>query len=130
MADKFAIVTRASTGIGFELARIADALRDEIKEAMGVTVTTLIPARVETEFFNHADMLEPAWAHRKSGAILPMPPAMGGTRWCEAHAHIVSGWTHKIHAAMAHVTPAAILAEHRRKMAQPGSALHDHDGPR
>jgi hypothetical protein len=37
-------------------------------------------------------------------------------------AHIVSGWKNKIQATAAHVTPAAVLAEQHRKMAEPGSA--------
>jgi short-subunit dehydrogenase len=36
--------------------------------------------------------------------------------------HIVSGWKNKVQAAVAHVTPAAVLAEQHRKMAEPGSA--------
>jgi hypothetical protein len=37
-------------------------------------------------------------------------------------ASIVSGWKNKIQVALAHVTPAAILAEQHRKMAEPGTA--------
>jgi len=37
-------------------------------------------------------------------------------------AHIVSGWKNKIQAAAAHVSPAAMLADQHRKMAEPGSA--------
>ena len=34
---------------------------------------------------------------------------------------VVSGWKNKLQAAVATVTPAAILAEQHRKMAKPGS---------
>jgi hypothetical protein len=37
-------------------------------------------------------------------------------------AHIVSGWKNKLQAAAAHVTPASMLAEQHRTMAEPGSA--------
>jgi short-subunit dehydrogenase len=36
-------------------------------------------------------------------------------------ASIVSGWKNKIQAAVANVTPAAVLAEQHRKMAEPGT---------
>ena len=35
---------------------------------------------------------------------------------------IVAGWQNKLQAAIANVTPAAILAEQDRKVAEPGSA--------
>lgn len=36
-------------------------------------------------------------------------------------ATIVSGWKNKVQQALANVTPAAVLAEQHRKMAEPGS---------
>jgi hypothetical protein len=35
---------------------------------------------------------------------------------------VVAGWQNKLQAAIASVTPAAMLAEQHRKMAEPGSA--------
>jgi hypothetical protein len=35
---------------------------------------------------------------------------------------VISGWKNKIQVALAHVTPAGILAEQHRKMAEPGTA--------
>lgn len=35
---------------------------------------------------------------------------------------VVSGWGNKLTVAMAHVTPAGMLAEQHRKMAEPGTA--------
>jgi Domain of unknown function (DUF892) len=35
---------------------------------------------------------------------------------------VVSGWKNELHTAMASVTPAGVLAEQHRKMAEPGSA--------
>jgi hypothetical protein len=37
-------------------------------------------------------------------------------------AGIVSGWKNELQATLANVTPAAVLAEQHRKMAEPGSA--------
>ena len=99
-----------------------DALRNEIKESKGVTLTTLMPGPVETEFFDRADMLdtsvgandnksEPADVARDGWEAL-----MGGK------ASVVSGWKNKLQATLANVTPASVLAEQHRHMAEPGSA--------
>jgi hypothetical protein len=37
---------------------------------------------------------------------------------------VVSGWQNKLQAAIANITPAGILAEQHRKMAEPGGANH------
>jgi hypothetical protein len=36
-------------------------------------------------------------------------------------ADVVSGWKNKVQTTIANVTPAEMLAEHYRKMAEPGS---------
>ena len=35
---------------------------------------------------------------------------------------VVSGWKNKLQSAIANVTPAGVLAEQHRRMAEPGSA--------
>ncbi|WP_022681710.1 SDR family NAD(P)-dependent oxidoreductase [Sphingobium bisphenolivorans] len=99
----------------------ADAIRNEIKDADGVTVTTLMPGATDTEFFERADMLD-----TKVGVQEKDDPAKvakdGWDALMDGKAHIVSGWKNKLQAAAAHVTPAAILAEQHRKMAEPGTA--------
>jgi hypothetical protein len=40
---------------------------------------------------------------------------------------VVSGWQNKLQAAIANVTPAGILAEQHRRMAEPGSAKQASD---
>lgn len=99
-----------------------DAIRNEIKEAKGVTLTTLMPGPVETEFFDRADMLDTSVGAdpKKSN---PVDVAQDG--WdalMDGKASVVSGWKNKLQQAVANVTPAAILAEQHRKMAEPGSA--------
>ena len=99
----------------------AEALRNELKDTK-VTVTTLMPGATDTEFFARADMLD-----TKVGAddnkALPADVAKDGWEAMKAgKGHIVSGWGNKLTAAMAHVTPAAMLAEQHRKMAEPGTA--------
>lgn len=99
-----------------------DALRNEIKESKGVTLTTLMPGPVETEFFDRAGMLDTsvgADPHKSD----PVDVAQDGWDAVMAgKASVVSGWKNKIQATLAHVTPAAVLAEQHRNMAEPGSA--------
>jgi short-subunit dehydrogenase len=40
---------------------------------------------------------------------------------------VVSGWKNKLQSAIANVTPAGVLAEQHRRMAEPGSATKAHD---
>lgn len=99
----------------------ADAIRNEIKDAKGVTVTTLMPGPTETEFFDRADMMD-----TRVGAEEKADPAKvakdGWDALMAGKAHIVSGWMNMLQAATAHVTPGAILAERHRKRAAPGTA--------
>ncbi|MDF0544157.1 SDR family NAD(P)-dependent oxidoreductase [Sphingobium sp. H39-3-25] len=103
----------------------ADAIRNEIKDSKGVTVTTLMPGPVETEFFDRADMLDTSVGASESKSDPADVARDGWDALMKGEAHIVSGWKNKVQAAVAHVTPAAILAEQHRKMAQPGSAQDD-----
>ena len=40
----------------------------------------------------------------------------------EGEGDVVSGWKNKLQTTIANVTPASVLAEQHRKMAEPGSA--------
>lgn len=98
-----------------------DALRNEIKESDGVTLTTLMPGPVETEFFHRADLDDTSVGQSDSKSD-PADVATDGYEALKAgKASIVSGWKNKVQAAMANVTPAGVLAEQHRKMAEPGS---------
>jgi short-subunit dehydrogenase len=99
----------------------ADAIRNEIKDRKGVTVTTLMPGPVETEFFDRADMLDTNVGSSDSKSDPADVARDGWDALMKGEAHIVSGWKNKVQVAVAHVTPAAILAEQHRKMAEPGS---------
>jgi short-subunit dehydrogenase len=102
----------------------ADAIRNEIKDAEGVTVTTLMPGPTDTEFFDRADLLDTSVGQQKKDD--PAKVAQDGWEALMAgKAHVVSGWKNKLQAAAAHVTPAGILAEQHRKMAEPGSGAKD-----
>lgn len=103
----------------------ADAIRNEIKDSKGVTITTLMPGPVETEFFDRANMLDTSVGASETKSDPADVARDGWDALMKGEAHIVSGWKNKVQAAMAHVTPAAILAEQHRKMAEPGSANED-----
>jgi short-subunit dehydrogenase len=96
------------------------ALRAELKDS-GVTVTCLMPGATETEFFERADMLD-----TKVGASEKQPAdevaQVGFEAMLRGDGDVIAGWNNKLRAAIAHVTPAAALAEQHRKMAAPGSA--------
>ncbi|AEG50601.1 short-chain dehydrogenase/reductase SDR [Sphingobium chlorophenolicum L-1] len=98
----------------------ADAIRNEIKDAEGVTVTTLMPGPTETEFFDRAEMLDTSVGTQEKDDALKVAQD-GWNALMAGKAHIVSGWKNKLQVAAAHVTPAAVLAERHRKMAEPGS---------
>lgn len=100
----------------------ADAIRNEIKEAAGVTITTLMPGPVETEFFERADMLDTSVGASDSKSDPADVARDGWNALMKGETHIVSGWKNKVQATLAHVTPAAVLAEQHRHMAEPGSA--------
>jgi short-subunit dehydrogenase len=96
------------------------ALRHEVKE-QGITVTCLMPGETETEFFERADLMD-----TKIGQSKKDDPAEVAKTGFEAmmrgDGDVVSGWHNKLQAAIASVTPAAMLAEQHRKKAEPGSA--------
>ena len=98
----------------------ADAIRNELKDSDGVTITNLMPGATDTEFFARADMLD-----TKVGTMEKDDPAKvardGWDALIAGKAHVVSGWKNKIQAAAAHVVPAGVLAEMHRKQAEPGT---------
>ena len=96
------------------------ALRNELKDS-GVTVTVLMPGATETEFFERAHMLD-----TKVGTDKKDDPAdvarTGYAAMLAGEGDVVAGLKNKVQAALANVTPASVLAEQHRKMAEPGSA--------
>jgi short-subunit dehydrogenase len=97
----------------------AFALRNELKDT-AVTVTCLMPGATETEFFRRADLLD-----TKVGQSEKDDPAdvaqTGFDAMMSGDGDVVSGWKNKIQSTLANVTPAGMLAEQHRKMAEPGS---------
>jgi uncharacterized protein len=101
------------------LDSFAFALRAELSGS-GVTVTCLMPGATETDFFERADMLD-----TKVGTQKKQPPdevaKVGFEAMMRGDGDVVSGWQNKLQAAIAHVTPASVLAEFHRSKAAPGS---------
>ncbi len=95
------------------------ALRAELKDS-GVTVTCLMPGATDTEFFERADMLDTKVGQGKKDD--PADVARTGyDAMQKGEGDVVSGWKNKLQSAIASVTPAGVLAEQHRKMAEPGS---------
>jgi uncharacterized protein len=95
------------------------ALRAELKDS-GITVTCLMPGATETEFFERADMLDTKVGQSKKDD--PAEVAETGFKaMMRGDGDVVTGWQNKLQTAIASVTPAGMLAEQHRKMAEPGS---------
>ena len=95
------------------------ALRAELKDT-SITVTCLMPGPTETEFFERANLTD-----TKVGQDEKDDPAKvakdGFEAMMKGHGDVVSGWKNKLQTTIANVTPAGMLAEQHRKMAEPGS---------
>ena len=93
------------------------ALRGELKDT-GVSVTCLMPGATETEFFERAGL-----SNTKLGQAKKDDPAevarIGLEALMNGDGDVVSGWYNKVQAAIANITPATILADQHRKMAEP-----------
>lgn len=98
-----------------------DAIRNELKEEKGITITTLKPGPVDTEFFASADMLDTSVGQSESKSDPVKVAQDGWNAMNKGEASIFSGLKTKIQGVLANVTPASILAEQHRNMAEPGS---------
>ena len=97
------------------------ALRVELQEHKGITITTLEPGPVETEFFHRAGM-DDTKVGQDDGKSDPVDVAKDGwTAMMAGKDTIISGWKNKLQVAAAGVLPQSIPAQQHRKMAEPGS---------
>ena len=96
------------------------ALRAELKDS-GVTVTCLMPGATETAFFARAGMLDTKMGQSKKDDARDVA-RQGYKAMKKGDGEIITGWQNKLQAAVAHVTPASLLAEQHRKQFEPGSA--------
>jgi short-subunit dehydrogenase len=93
------------------------ALRAELK-GTGVTVTCLMPGATETDFFERADMLDTEVGQSEKDDPVDVARA-GFDAMMRGNGDVVSGWKNKLQSAIANITPAGVLAEQHRKMAEP-----------
>lgn len=99
-----------------------EALRNELKDANGVTISTLMPGPVDTEFFARGDLLDTQVGSDPNKRSAEDVAADGWKALNSGKPSIFSGWTTKIQGVLANVVPGSVLAEQHRKMAEPGSA--------
>jgi uncharacterized protein len=79
-----------------------------------------MPGATETEFFERADMLDTKVGQQ--GKDDPAKVAKDGFEaMMKGEGDVVSDWKNKLQTTIAKVTPAGMLAEQLRKMAEPGS---------
>lgn len=99
-----------------------EALRNELKDADGVTISTLMPGPVDTEFFDRGDLMDTQVGTDPNKSDPADVPKDGWNAVMGGKPSIFSGWKTKIQGVLANVTPGSVLAEQHRKMAEPGSA--------
>lgn len=97
------------------------ALRTELKDS-GVTVSCLMPGPTDTDFFARAGMLDTKVGTSDDKADPADVAEVGFKAMMDGEGDVVAGWKNRVQAAMAGVTPSAVLAEQHRRMAAPGSA--------
>lgn len=98
-----------------------EALRNELKDVDGVTLTTLMPGATDTEFFARADMLDTKVGQDDKKADPAKVAKDGWDALMAGKGHIVSGLANKLQVAAAGIAPQSVLAEMHRGMAEPGS---------
>ena len=98
------------------------ALRAELKGS-GVTVTCLMPGATETEFFERADMLDTKVGRSEKDNAADVA-RQGFEAMLQGEGDVVTGWMNKLRTAIASITPAGVLAEQHRSMAEPKGSKH------
>ncbi|MFL9842555.1 SDR family NAD(P)-dependent oxidoreductase [Sphingomonas sp. ST-64] len=96
-----------------------EALRNELKEVEGVTLTTLMPGPTDTPFFERAGMLDTPVGRDENKADPAKVAKDGWDAMMDGKGHIVSGWSNKLQVAASGLAPQSVLAEMHRGMAQP-----------
>jgi short-subunit dehydrogenase len=80
-----------------------------------------MPGITETAFFERADMLDTRLNRSKKADPAHIAKA-GFQGMMRGDAEVVRGWKNRLASAIAPITPASLLAEQHRKLAEPGFA--------
>jgi short-subunit dehydrogenase len=97
------------------------AIRNELKEHEGITLTTLEPGPVETNFFHRAGMDDTKVGQSESKSDPADVAKDGWDALMAGKDTIISGWMNKLQVAASGVLPQSVPAEMHRGMAEPGS---------
>jgi short-subunit dehydrogenase len=97
------------------------AIRNELKEHEGITITTLEPGPVETNFFHRAGMDDTKVGQSESKSDPADVAKHGWDALMAGKSTIISGVMNKLQVAAAGVLPQSVPAEMHRGMAEPGS---------
>ena len=99
-----------------------EALRNELKDHQGVTLTTLLPGATDTEFFDRGGMNDTKVGADENKADAGKVARDGWDAMMKGEARIVSGWMNKLQVAASGILPQSVLAQQHRNMAEPGTA--------
>jgi uncharacterized protein len=116
--SRLAIVTGASSGIGYELALIC------AREGYEVLIAADSPEIEQAASQLRTQMLDTAIGQAEKDDPADVAN-VGYEAMMRGDGDVVSGWKNKLQTVMANVTPAGVLAEQHRKQAEPGSAPAD-----
>jgi short-subunit dehydrogenase len=97
------------------------AIRNELKEHADITLTTLEPGPVETNFFHRAGMDDTKVGQSESKSDPADVAKDGWDALMSGKDTIISGWKNKLQVAAAGVLPQSVPAQMHRGMAEPGS---------
>jgi hypothetical protein len=109
---------------GNELLSPTDAARRPLIRTNLAVPSTLLLYRditTETDFFERADMLDTNVGQGKKDDPADVA-RVGFDAMMRGDGDVVSGWKNKLQSAIANITPAGVLAEQHRRMAEPRSA--------
>jgi short-subunit dehydrogenase len=81
-----------------------------------------MPGVTDTEFFERADLMDTKVGTQENKADPAEVARVGFKAMMDGEGDVVAGLKNKLETAVASVTPASVLAERHRKMAEPGSA--------
>ena len=102
------------------LDSFSHALRAELKDS-GVTVTCLMPAETETDFFERAGLEDTKLGQSDKADAADVAKA-GFKAMMNGDGQVVPGWHAKLEVLLANITPAPLAAKQHAKMAAPGTA--------